>query len=101
VAHRLHLTGSRTILPLLEARPSGNVVGAAESVQRVLDAYPESIAPHVEASASSRSEALEAEYRTMREAARAKGVTYRVTPHLPPDVLGVYVFVPQTPGQVS
>jgi len=63
------------ILPLLEARPSGNVVGAAESVQRVIDAYPGSIAPYVEASASSRAEALEAEYRTMREAARAKGVT--------------------------
>ena len=88
------------ILPLLQARPSGNVVGAGESVQRVLDAYPASIAPHVEASAYSRAEDLEAEYRAMREAARAKGVTYRVAPHLPPDVLGVYVFVPLTPGQV-
>ncbi|MBE0418313.1 MAG: SWF/SNF helicase family protein, partial [Coriobacteriia bacterium] len=86
---------------LLSARPSGNVVGAGESIRRVLDSYEEHIAERVEADARAQAQALESEYRELREAARAKGVTYKVRPHLPPDVLGVYVFVPQTPGQVG
>lgn len=88
------------IATLLTARPSGNVVGASESIRRVLDAYPGQLAAFVDADAGKRATALESEYREMREAARLKGVSYRVT-HLPPDVLGVYVFVPQTAGQVN
>ena len=29
-------------------------------------------------------------------AARMSGVKYRVEPHLPPDVLGIYVYLPVT-----
>ena len=88
------------IAALLVARPSGNVVGASESIRRVLDAYPGQLAAFVDADAGKRAAELESEYREMREAARLKGVSYRVT-HLPPDVLGVYVFIPQPTGQVS
>lgn len=91
---------SEEIAALLAARPSGNVVGAGESIRRVLDAYPGQLSTTVNEDAQARAAALEAEYREMREAARLKGVTYRVT-YMPPDVLGVYVFVPVATGPVS
>jgi len=33
-------------------------------------------------------------YQRVGEAARLKGVRYRVEPQLPPDVLGVYIYLP-------
>jgi len=89
------------IRSLLSARPSGNVVGAPESIRRITDVFDETLAAHVGEDARWRAEALQSEYLEVRQAARAKGVTYRVTAHMPPDILGVYVFVPQTPGVVS
>jgi hypothetical protein len=86
------------IRSLLSARPSGNVVGASESIHRIIDVFDETLAAHVAEDASWRAEALQAEYSEVRQAARAKGVTYRVTAHMPPDILGFYIFVPQTSG---
>ncbi|MBW1933629.1 MAG: hypothetical protein JRI96_18750 [Deltaproteobacteria bacterium] len=39
-------------------------------------------------------EAVLQAHRRVRTAARRKGIRYRVEPHLPPDVLGIYVYLP-------
>jgi hypothetical protein len=80
---------------LLQAEPDQNVVPdrARHVVQRVVDDY-EQIRPHLEAVAYQRAEELLQAHRRVRSAARMRGVRYRVEPQLPPDVLGVYVYLP-------
>jgi hypothetical protein len=80
---------------LLQAEPDQNVVPdrARHVVQRVVDDY-EQIRPHLEAVAYHRAEELLQAHRRVRSAARMRGVRYRVEPQLPPDVLGVYVYLP-------
>ncbi len=79
---------------LLQCEPSANL--PVEQVQRevrtaleFLQAHPE----RLEALASQRAEALLADHRRVREAARDVG-QYSVTPCLPVDVIGVYVLLP-------
>ncbi len=42
---------------------------------------------------------IKGEY-SVRIAARLKGIRYRVEPHLPPDVLGIYVYLPVVYGNI-
>jgi hypothetical protein len=58
--------------------------------------------PHLESAARSRAAELLEAHRRVRSAARLRGVSQRVEPQLPPDILGVYVFlpVPAPGGQV-
>jgi nucleotide-binding universal stress UspA family protein len=79
---------------LLQCEPSANL--PVEQVQRevrtalgFLQAHPE----HLEVLATQRAEALLADHRRVREAARDVG-QYSVTPCLPVDVIGVYVLLP-------
>jgi len=44
--------------------------------------------------AGERAEAVLQAHRRVRTAARQKGMRYRVEPHLPPDVLGIYIYLP-------
>jgi len=44
--------------------------------------------------AGERAENLLQAHRRVRRAARLKGIRYRVEPHLPPDVLGIYIYLP-------
>ena len=44
--------------------------------------------------AEARGKELLAAHRRVRTAARIQGVRYDVRPHLPPDVLGLYVLLP-------
>jgi superfamily II DNA or RNA helicase len=81
---------------LLECQPSANL--PAEQIQRevqaaldFLKAYPE----RLEALAVQRAEALLADHRRVREAARDVG-QYSVSPCLPVDVIGVYVLLPDS-----
>ena len=46
--------------------------------------------PKPEEVAQARAEELLQAHRRVRTAARIKGLHYRVAPHLPPDVLGIY-----------
>ena len=62
-------------------------------VQRVIDGY-SALAPHIEQSALERGKLLLEAHRRVRDAARMKGVTYRVEPNLPADILGIYVYLP-------
>lgn len=79
---------------LLECQPTGNLPREAmhREVAQALDflqAHPQ----RLEALAQSRAEALLADHRRVREAARDVG-QYSVAPCLPVDVIGVYVLLP-------
>jgi hypothetical protein len=52
------------------------------------------IIPHLESVAEIRGKELLDAHRRVRQTSKIKGVRYRVEPQLPPDVLGVYVFLP-------
>ncbi|MDX9954536.1 MAG: helicase-related protein [Anaerolineae bacterium] len=80
---------------LLNAEPAGNIAApqATQFLQRVLDGF-DALRPHLEETAQARGQALLEAHQRVRTAARIKGVRVDVRPHLPPDVLGVYVLLP-------
>lgn len=80
---------------LLAAEPDDNVPPeqARGFVRRVIDGY-ELLAPQLAEFAAARAEQLRDSHLRVREGARLTGVQYAVEPQLPPDVLGVYVFLP-------
>ncbi len=80
---------------LLNAEPAANIAAqqATQFLQRVLDGF-DALRPHLDDVARDRGAALLAAHQRVRTAARIKGVRVDVRPHLPPDVLGVYVLVP-------
>ena len=54
----------------------------------------ENLSPQLEEEAKRRGAELLDSHRRVRNAARMRGVQYRIEPQLPPDVLGVYVYLP-------
>jgi hypothetical protein len=50
--------------------------------------------PYLEAEAERRAKQLLDAHRRVRTASQQKGIRYRVVPNLPPDVLGIYVYLP-------
>lgn len=79
---------------LLAAEPVGNLdeSAATREIQNTLN-FLIAQTPYLESLAQQRAEALLADHRRVREAARDIG-SYEVTPCLPVDVLGVYVLLP-------
>jgi superfamily II DNA or RNA helicase len=82
-------------LALLDTQASGNIDPgqARHTIERVL-AEPEPLLAHLEGIARERADALLEAHRRVRTAAGAKGLRYTVTPLLPADVLGAYVYLP-------
>ena len=82
------------LAPLLAAEPAANLAEAAaiEHIRTTLD-FLRSQSPYLENLARERADALLADHRRVRKAARDVG-SYDVTPCLPVDVLGVYVLLP-------
>lgn len=83
---------------LLNAEPDENIhpQQAAEFVGRVVDGF-DHLAPTLNDIAGQRGEELLAAHIRVREAAYRRGETrpqHRVEAQLPPDVLGIYVFLP-------
>ena len=79
--------------PLLDAKPSANLdAAAARELQEAL-AFLDTQQFVLERLASDRANALLADHRPVREAARDIG-QYAVRASLPVDVLGVYVLLP-------
>lgn len=81
---------------LLQCEPTANL--PAEQMQREISMALEFLRTHpekLEALAQQRAEALLADHRRVREAARDVG-QYNVTPCLPVDVMGVFVLLPDT-----
>lgn len=81
---------------LPDAEPEANVgpEQAAEFVRKVVEGC-DLLRPHLEQVAAARGAELLEAHRRVRQAARQKGVRQRVEPVLPPDVLGVYVYLPK------
>lgn len=79
----------------MAAVPDSNITPdlAANAVQRVIDGF-DHVWPELERVAAERAKGLLDTHRRVRTAARQSGVKYRVEPHLPPDVLGMYVYLP-------
>ena len=86
---------TETAEALLQAEPDENIhpQQAAEFVQRVVDGF-EYIAPHLDEIARQRGDELLEAHQRVRAASRQRGVRYSVEPQLPPDVLGIYVYLP-------
>ncbi|MGE5593896.1 MAG: DEAD/DEAH box helicase, partial [Betaproteobacteria bacterium] len=84
---------------LLSAEPSANILPdqAEEAVRRVVEAV-DTLRPHFEGKARERAATLLDAHRRVRQAARMRGTTYEVEPKLPPDVLGIYVYLPVPAG---
>ncbi len=82
---------------LLEAQPNSNIdpAQAEEFVRRVVDGF-EFIAPTLDALAGQRAKTLLEAHRRVRTASKTRGVRYTVEPQLPPDVLGVYIYLPSS-----
>ncbi|MCC6973392.1 MAG: DEAD/DEAH box helicase [Anaerolineae bacterium] len=89
---------SKTAEALLQAEPDENIhpQEAAEFVKRVIEGF-EHLAPTLNEIAQRRGEDLLAAHIRVREAAYRRGdrrPQHRVEAQLPPDVLGIYVFLP-------
>ncbi|MBI3273377.1 MAG: DEAD/DEAH box helicase [Planctomycetes bacterium] len=80
---------------LLTATPEANVQPdqASEFVRKVIEEF-DALRPHLDEMARARGEELLDAHRRVRVASRLRGVRYRVEPQLPPDVLGVYIYLP-------
>jgi Helicase conserved C-terminal domain len=87
---------------LLNAEPDTNIhpEQASTFVRRVVEGF-ETLQPRLDAEAHCRAEALLDAHRRVRTAARMQGVSYRVEPQLPPDVLGIFVYLPTVSGGLS
>ena len=80
---------------LLSAEPRQNVAPsqAADFVSQVIGGY-DHLRPALEEFARRRGQELLDAHRRVRAAARMGGVRYEIRPELPPDVLGIYVYLP-------
>jgi superfamily II DNA or RNA helicase len=80
---------------LLAAEPTANIAAqqASEFVRRVVDGLPH-LQEALDAAAKQRGQEILEAHRRVRSASGISGVRYDVRPHLPADVLGVYVLLP-------
>lgn len=80
---------------LLDIEPDSNIdkAMASTTVQRILDEF-EKIRPHIEQTATDHGQQLLQAHRRVRTAAQLRGLTYRVEPKLPADIVGIYVYLP-------
>jgi superfamily II DNA or RNA helicase len=80
---------------LLQATPDANIAPeqATDFLRKAIEGF-EYLRPHVDGAAQQRGVELLDAHQRVREAARLKGIRYRVEPQLPPDVLGIYIYLP-------
>ncbi len=80
---------------LLAARPDANVAPEqARGFARTVTDGQDHLGGHLDSEAHALAERLLDAHRRVRDAARRKGVRFQVRPHLPADLLGVYVLLP-------
>ena len=70
---------------------------ASAAVERILDDF-NHLQPHIEQVALDNGQKLLEAHRRVRTAAQIRGITYRVEPKLPADVVGIYVYLPVVGG---
>ncbi len=80
---------------LLLSEPDANISPdlASNAISRIIDGF-DHLRPRLENEAKKRAEQLLRAHRRVRTAARLRGLRYNVEPHLPPDVLGIYLYLP-------
>jgi ERCC4-related helicase len=80
---------------LLDAAPDANILPEqqTEFLRRVVEGF-DALRPHLNKVAEERGAELLAAHRRVRQAAQTRGVSQRVEAQLPPDVLGIYVYLP-------
>jgi superfamily II DNA or RNA helicase len=80
---------------LLQAAPDANVNPdqARDFVQKVIDGF-DSLRTHLDETAKQLGDQLLNAHQRVRLASRQKGMQTHVEPNLPPDVLGIYVYLP-------
>lgn len=78
---------------LFEARPGGNVSGAADWIAGV-EAGRSWLAPHLAEYQRQRADRLLEAHRGVRDAARRRKVRYRVQAQGQPDILGIFIYLP-------
>ena len=81
---------------LLNAPPEANMSDEQIKyfLQPVTSGFPEHIQPRLEQLARERAEELREAHRRVRKVASLSVMRLRVEPQLPPDVLGIYVYLP-------
>jgi len=84
---------------LLDAEPSANILAEQKTqfISRVVEGF-DALRPRIEEEAKNRAEKLLDAHKRVRSAARMRGVSYTVEPKLPPDILGIYVYLPAPLG---
>jgi superfamily II DNA or RNA helicase len=84
---------------LLEAEPDANLAPELQrqSVERMVAGLP-TLLPQIEAVARKRGDELLEAHTRVRTAMRLRGISQRVEAQLPPDILGLYVFLPVPPA---
>jgi len=80
---------------LLAAQPDGNITTeqAAEFIGKVIEGF-DLLRPKLDQAAMKRGEELLEAHQRVRLATKTRNVRYRVEPQLPPDILGIYIFLP-------
>ncbi len=80
---------------LLQVSPDANVNPdqARDFVQKVIDGF-ESLRPYLDEAAKQSGDQLLDAHQRVRQASRQKGTHIHVEPNLPPDVLGIYIYLP-------
>jgi superfamily II DNA or RNA helicase len=80
---------------LLAAQPDENVLPdqARAALARILGDF-DALRPHLDAATAARGQALLEAHQRVRAAAGQRGLRHRVEPQLPPDVLGLYIYLP-------
>ena len=81
---------------LLTLMPDANIAGeqASDFVRRVIEGF-DFLRPQLEQAAIQRGLELLDAHQRVRRASKVRNIRYRVEPQLPPDVLGIYVFLPR------
>lgn len=81
---------------LLQALPDANVNPdqAQDFVQKVIEGF-DSLRPHLDETAIQLGKELLDAHQRVRRATKQTGILTRVEPNLPPDVLGIYVYLPK------
>ena len=94
----MSLNFSQDLLPQLswyEDDANINPDQASEFVHKVEEGF-DSIRPHLDEVAIKRGQELLDAHQRVRRASKVRNVQYRVEPQLPPDVLGIYIYLPIT-----
>ena len=81
---------------LLAAEPDANITPEQQTdfIRKVIDGF-DVLRPYLNQVAEDRGRELLEAHRRVRIASQVKGVSHRVEPQLPPDVVGIYVYLPK------